>query len=69
MGHIDVVNVVRKKWHTDPFLPTVKDGKLFGRGSSDMKAGVSVIIELFKKCLKTKPNKNVSFVFTTGEEL
>src|SRR5690349_21117954 len=37
MGHIDVVGVERDKWTVDPFGATVKDGYLYGRGSSDDK--------------------------------
>ncbi len=36
-GHTDVVPVVGQNWDTDPFTLTEKDGKLFGRGTCDMK--------------------------------
>jgi putative selenium metabolism hydrolase len=41
-GHVDVVDVgERANWHTDPFDPVLKDGVIYGRGTSDMKAGVA----------------------------
>jgi acetylornithine deacetylase/succinyl-diaminopimelate desuccinylase-like protein len=42
-GHIDTIGApgtMRERWTTDPWQPVVKEGKLYGRGSSDMKAGV-----------------------------
>ncbi|MCT4558901.1 MAG: acetylornithine deacetylase [Pelagimonas sp.] len=36
-GHTDVVPVKGQDWDTDPFVLTEKDGRLFGRGSTDMK--------------------------------
>ena len=42
-GHMDVVPVSddeMKRWNTPPFKATIKDGKLFGRGSADMKSGL-----------------------------
>ncbi len=40
-GHVDTVDVTPEQWQTDPFDPVMKDGYLFGRGTSDMKAGVA----------------------------
>ena len=42
-GHMDVVPVSddeMKRWNTPPFTSTIKDGKLYGRGSADMKSGL-----------------------------
>ena len=42
-GHMDVVPVSEdemKRWNTPPFTSTIKDGKLYGRGSADMKSGL-----------------------------
>ncbi len=52
LGHIDVVPVSEselKDWKTSPFEPVVKDGKLWGRGSGDMKGGVAAFLEAFKE--------------------
>lgn len=43
-GHTDVVPVVAGRWSRDPFKPSVADGKLFGRGSADMKGGIAAAI-------------------------
>lgn len=46
-GHIDTVGVpgtMGDRWETDPWQVVIKDGKLYGRGSSDMKAGVVAML-------------------------
>jgi len=43
-GHLDVVPVNAAAWTHDPFDPTVVDGRLYGRGSADMKGGVAAAI-------------------------
>jgi acetylornithine deacetylase/succinyl-diaminopimelate desuccinylase len=43
-GHTDVVPVVASRWSRDPFKPSVVDGKLYGRGSADMKGGLAAAI-------------------------
>lgn len=41
-GHIDTVDVgERANWNTDPFDPVLKDGVIYGRGTTDMKGGVA----------------------------
>jgi succinyl-diaminopimelate desuccinylase len=40
-GHVDVVPLGQKPWSSPPFAAEIRDGKLIGRGSSDMKAGVA----------------------------
>ena len=40
-GHIDTVGV---EGMTDPFVPRIEDGRLYGRGSQDMKGGVAAMI-------------------------
>ncbi len=48
-GHIDVVPIgERSKWTVDPFGGEIIDGYLYGRGSSDMKAGVAATIKVFE---------------------
>jgi len=44
-GHLDVVPVERSGWTSDPFAPAVEDGRLFGRGTADMKGGIAAVIE------------------------
>jgi acetylornithine deacetylase len=43
-GHIDVVSGEPKaKWTTDPFTPSLREGRLYGRGACDMKGGVAAM--------------------------
>ena len=43
-GHTDVVPVDGQSWDTDPFVATEKDGKLYARGSADMKGFIGIIL-------------------------
>ncbi len=43
-GHLDVVPVKADSWSHDPFDPQVVDGRLYGRGSADMKGGIAAAI-------------------------
>jgi acetylornithine deacetylase/succinyl-diaminopimelate desuccinylase family protein len=43
-GHLDVVPVTTSAWTRDPFDPQVVDGRLYGRGSADMKGGIAAAI-------------------------
>jgi acetylornithine deacetylase len=43
-GHTDVVPVDGQSWDTDPFEPTERDGKLYARGSADMKGFIGVAL-------------------------
>ncbi|MBI1395218.1 MAG: ArgE/DapE family deacylase [Betaproteobacteria bacterium] len=47
-GHIDVVPVgAAELWTTPPFEPVVRDGRMYGRGSGDMKAGIAAYVTAF----------------------
>lgn len=43
-GHLDVVPVTAEAWTRDPFDPHVEEGRLYGRGSADMKGGIAAAI-------------------------
>jgi putative selenium metabolism hydrolase len=44
-GHVDTVPIgEEKKWTEDPFLGTIKDGKLYGRGTTDMKGAIAAFL-------------------------
>src|SRR5271154_2891489 len=43
-GHTDVVPVDGQDWNTDPFIATERDGKLYARGSADMKGFIGIIL-------------------------
>jgi acetylornithine deacetylase len=45
-GHTDVVPVAGQPWATDPFRATVKDGRIYGRGTADMKSFIAVALSL-----------------------
>lgn len=70
-GHVDVVTAEPlDMWETDPFQAVIRDGKLIGRGASDMKTGLAVGIfctELLKK-LFGGVNNDITIVSVPGEE-
>jgi succinyl-diaminopimelate desuccinylase len=68
-GHLDVVPLGTRPWSKDPFAGETDGGKLYGRGSSDMKAGVAAIVLAaigFSKKLNNTPG--VVLVLTAAEE-
>ena len=66
-GHTDVVPV-SKGWSTDPFTATIKDDKLFGRGSCDMKGFIACALAYAPIYSKSKLNRDIHFSFTFDEE-
>ena len=69
-GHFDTVPLGNKKWSIDPFEGKVIDGKIFGRGSSDMKGGVAAMILASVRAFQTSPpEEGVRLIFTAAEEL
>ncbi len=70
-GHTDVVPTgPLTQWHSDPFTPTHKDGKLFGRGASDMKTSLAAMVVAVKEFLALHPNPalGIAFLLTSDEE-
>lgn len=63
-GHIDTV-CISENWKTNPTEPTIKDGKLIGRGTTDMKSGIAVMMLL---AINKNLPKNVGFLFYIDEE-
>ena len=69
-GHLDVVPLGLTEWKTDPFDPKILEGKLFGRGATDMKGGVAaMIIAAIESFNNSSPNGGVKLIFTVDEEL
>jgi acetylornithine deacetylase/succinyl-diaminopimelate desuccinylase-like protein len=70
MGHTDVVGVEREKWTVDPFAAVIKDGYIYGRGSSDDKGMTAVCLEVFLLLhrLKVPLDRDVIFLAEAGEE-
>lgn len=70
-GHVDVVTPEPlEKWETDPFTAVIKNGKLYGRGASDMKSGVATALfcaEIIKKYFDG-PCNDITVVSVPGEE-
>ncbi len=70
IGHIDVVEVDRKAWSTDPFKLTEKDGYFYGRGTEDMKGEAAVLLTNMIR-LKQEgfvPDRDIIAAFTADEE-
>ncbi|ORC85151.1 glutamamyl carboxypeptidase [Trypanosoma theileri] len=68
-GHTDVVPVDGQKWDSDPFTLTEKDGRLYGRGTCDMKGFIAVCMSLTPELLKMKRAKPIHFAWTYDEEI
>ncbi|MBP7493574.1 MAG: succinyl-diaminopimelate desuccinylase, partial [Rhodoferax sp.] len=70
-GHTDVVPTgPLDQWHSDPFTPTHRDGKLFGRGTSDMKASLAAFVVATEEFIAAQPNTplSIAFLLTSDEE-
>lgn len=70
LGHMDVVEADPKDWTRDPFTPVVEGGYVFGRGSLDNKAGVSMAVATLMKLKREKwvPKRDIVLVLTGDEE-
>jgi len=66
-GHTDVVPV-SKDWNTDPFVATIKDEKVFGRGACDMKGFIACTLAYAPIFSKTNLDRDIHFSFTFDEE-
>ena len=67
-GHLDVVPLSSKKWNEEPFGGKIKNGKVFGRGSSDMKSGIAAIICAAIQVFNENPPKKGLRIFLTADE-
>ena len=68
-GHTDVVPVDGQDWKTDPFTPVIKDGKLYGRGTCDMKSFVGVVLAFVPEFLKRGLKTPIHLAFSYDEEV
>jgi succinyl-diaminopimelate desuccinylase len=70
-GHTDVVPTgPLEQWTTPPFVPTLRDGKLYGRGSSDMKASLAAFVVAVEEFVAAHPDTplSIGFLLTSDEE-
>ena len=66
-GHTDVVPV-SKGWSTDPFIAEIKDEKLYGRGSCDMKGFLACSLAFAEIFSKSNLSRDIHFSLTFDEE-
>lgn len=68
-GHTDVVPVDGQAWSSDPFVATEKDGKIFGRGTADMKSFIAVALALAPEMRQRDLSAPIHFAFSYDEEV
>ncbi|MDE2117042.1 MAG: succinyl-diaminopimelate desuccinylase [Betaproteobacteria bacterium] len=70
-GHTDVVPTgPLDQWLSDPFIPTVRDGMLYGRGASDMKGSLAAFVTSIEKFVAAHPGHagSIALLLTSDEE-
>ena len=68
-GHMDVVPVTGQPWDTDPFEMVERDGRLFGRGTCDMKGFVACVLAWAPEIAKRKLQTPIHIVLSYDEEV
>ena len=70
-GHTDVVPPGPiEKWSSDPFEPTIREGKLFGRGAADMKTSIAAFVTAAERFVREHPDHpgSIALLVTSDEE-
>jgi succinyl-diaminopimelate desuccinylase len=70
-GHTDVVPTgPLEQWHSQPFTPTKREGKLYGRGASDMKTSIAAMVVACEEFVAAHPDHkgSIAFLITSDEE-
>ncbi len=70
-GHTDVVPTgPLDQWISDPFVPTERDGKLFGRGAADMKTSLAAFVVAVEQFVAANPDHpgSIALLLTSDEE-
>ena len=68
-GHTDVVPVEGQDWQSDPFALTELDGRLYGRGTCDMKGFIAAALTLAPSFAALELKRPLHFAFTYDEEV
>jgi acetylornithine deacetylase len=68
-GHTDVVPVDGQAWDTDPFRLAEKDGRLYGRGTADMKSFIACALALAPEFVARDPTVPLHLAFSYDEEV
>ena len=70
-GHTDVVPTgPLDAWHSDPFVPTERDGYLYGRGAADMKTSIAAFVVAVERVIAANPDVggSIALLITSDEE-
>lgn len=70
-GHTDVVPPgPADKWQSDPFVPEIRDGRLYGRGAADMKTSLAAFVTAIEAFLTRHPDHagSIALLLTSDEE-
>jgi succinyl-diaminopimelate desuccinylase len=70
-GHTDVVPTgPHERWRSDPFVPTHRDGHLYGRGAADMKTSIAAMVVAVEEFVQQQPAHAgaIAFLLTSDEE-
>ncbi len=70
-GHTDVVPTgPLEEWRSDPFMPVIRDGVLYGRGAADMKSGLAAMVTATEEFVAAHPDHrgSIAFLITSDEE-
>ena len=68
-GHTDVVPVDGQQWSSEPFVPEVREGRLYGRGTCDMKAFIGSVMTTVPRLAGTALREPVHLAFSYDEEV
>lgn len=68
-GHTDVVPVTGQNWTSDPFTVVERDGRLYGRGTADMKSFVAVALAMVPEFLAADLATPIHLALTYDEEI
>lgn len=68
-GHTDVVPVDGQNWSSDPFTVTERDGRLYGRGTCDMKGFLAVCLANAERMAQAPLTRPIHFAFSYDEEV